>query len=111
MVLFLLRQTICRSPFLYCRMLGWIALNVVPSFKSVDFVQVLPQSFVYSKWAFHPFFSVLEGHTSVPLISKGLFLMGPRKPGGNASRGLQLLPLSFERIIQPVQPATLGPIL
>ena len=46
-----------------------------------------------------------------PLINIGLFFIGPRKPTGKASRLLHVIPLSFERTIQPVQPSTFGPIL
>src|SRR6266487_3422289 len=101
-------------------MLGWIALTILPSLISSVLFHVLPKSVVISKCTFHPSFSVLDGQINFPSTKTGLFFIGPRKPAGNASLALHVFPcptlsfrraLSFDRIIQPVHPPTLGPIL
>jgi len=88
-----------------------MTFHVLPSLMGPSLLQVLPLSGVRSKWTRHPLLSVLEGQNKDAPTCTGLFLMGPSTPSGNAWGALQVKPWSEEVFIQPVQPATLGPIL
>src|SRR4051812_42804074 len=86
-----------------------------------NFVHDWPRSAVRSKWMFHPRrtasaglspASVLEGHSSAPSVSWiGLFLTGPRKPGGSRLAADHVRPASSDVLSRPHHADGLGPTL
>src|SRR5262245_63927170 len=107
------RHSAMMAPFAVCNSVGWMMPCGLPgTWIGPCRVHVLPSSVERSTHEHQArWLSTEVGARIVPLISIGLFLIGPSSPAGRISDLPQFLPTSSDRFTKPDQVIGLGPAL